>query len=826
MLANNNGGIITRMAKRSLKSNRRKNLFMIVAILLATFMLFSIFTVGSTFFEMQRLQSLHMKGSDYDAYIYGGFTEEQREICRKNTAVSAVGVTGFAAWAEETEWDDTLHTTFIWSDEEDWNTLERPAMEWVRGSYPQKENEVMASKDALEDCGLGDLEIGDSFSITYTNNLGTYTKTFTISGMWEGYGDTEIFYVSKSFFDQSGFTLEDPGRGFLWIKFKSRLVSEKTQRELEESLNLEKKQRYLITSETETSVQILLGLIGLILITCLSAYLLIYNILYLSVSGNVRYYGLLRTVGMTGRQIHQLLQRQMLLVGGIGIGGGLLLGTAVSFFLIPGVVKMLGIREKNISVAFHPAIFFVSILVAALTIYLGSRKPAKMATAVSPVEALGYHVLSTKRNSHKTGRGSLLWRMAGEQLTKDKKKTGIVVLSLAASLSVFLCLVTLIESQGARTIVSNYMDADLMIQNDTMQKEERSDWKQLLTPDFLEQVGDKARESHVMYNERIVVPPEPDFADLWMREMCEVWMVGDPKEIYEDYQAHPEKYDSCLVGIDKSTFEYLNSTMESPVDEEDFLNGRCGILHRNGLDFDMEKLEGKSVNFYLPGREETRYQIPIAGLVDDNFYALNGEMTLIVSDTFLKGIVEEPYAYRVSIQYEREYDEAVETEIKNLMKESSFSKDFSYGSKLESMKEVEKMQGNMMGVGIGIALILAFIGIMNYINTVSGNIQSRQVELATMESIGMTGRQVKTLLVREGILFAGMSLLLTATVGLGITYVIYQSMNYMEIAFAVPALPILGMVLFIAAVCVLIPLIAYRVLTGKKTVVERIQRVE
>lgn len=402
MLANNNGGIITRMAKRSLKSNRRKNLFMIVAILLATFMLFSIFTVGSTFFEMQRLQSLHMKGSDYDAYIYGGFTEKQREICRKNTEVSAVGVTGFAAWAEETEWDDTLHTTFIWSDEEDWNTLERPAMEWVRGSYPQKENEVMASKDALEDCGLGDLGIGDSFSITYTNNLGTYTKTFTISGMWEGYGDTEIFYVSKSFFDQSGFTLEDPGRGFLWIKFKSRLVSEKTQRELEKSLDLEKKQRYLITSETETSVQILLGLIGLILITCLSAYLLIYNILYLSVSGNVRYYGLLRTVGMTGRQIHQLLQRQMLLVGGIGIGGGLLLGTAVSFFLIPGVVKMLGIREKNISVVFHPAIFFVSILVAALTIYLGSRKPAKMATAVSPVEALGYHVLSTKRNSHKT----------------------------------------------------------------------------------------------------------------------------------------------------------------------------------------------------------------------------------------------------------------------------------------------------------------------------------------------------------------------------------------------------------------------------------------
>lgn len=825
-MTNNNGGIITGMAKRSLVSNRRKNLIMIVAIMLSTFMLFSIFTVGSTFFKMQREQSLHMKGADFDAYIYGGFTEEQKEVCEKSPEVGAVGVTGFAAWAEETEQDDTLHTSFIYADETYWNVLGKPAMEGVRGRYPQKENEVMASREALKDCGLENLDIGDSFTITYTNNLGTHTKDFTISGMWEGYGDTEIFYVSKSFFEQSGFTLEDPGRGFLWIKFKSSLVSENTQSNLEKRLHLEKKQRFLITSEAEKSIQILLGMLGLILITCLSGYLLIYNILYLSVSGNVRYYGLLQTVGMTGRQIYQLIQRQMFLVGVIGMGSGILLGTAVSFFLIPGVVKSLGIREEEISIVFHPAIFLASILVVALTVYMGSRKPAKMATAVSPVEALGYHVCSTKKNSHRTGKGSLLWRLAKEQVTKDKKKTGIVVLSLAASLSVFLCLVTLIESQGPRTIISSYMDADLVIQNDTMQKEEQSDWKQLLDPDFLEQIENRVEEMHVMYNARIVLPSEPEFADVWMREMCEVWMVGNPDEIYEDYRKHPEKYTSCMVGIDRSTFEYLNSTLETPVDEEDFLEGKCCILHRNGLEFDMEKLKGKRVNAYLPGETETVYQIPIAGLTDDNYFNLNGEMTMIVSDNLLKRIVKEPFAYRVSIQYEEEYDEKVESEIKNLMKESPYAKDFSWDSKIESMKEVEKMQGNMMGIGMGIALILALIGIMNYINTVSGNIQSRQVELATMESIGMTGRQAKTLLVREGMLFAGISLLLTATVGLGITYVIYQSMNYMGIAFSVPVLPVLGMVVFIVAVCAGIPLIAYRVLTGKKTVVERIRRGE
>ena len=46
----------------------------------------------------------------------------------------------------------------------------------------------------------------------------------------------------------------------------------------------------------------------------------------------------------------------------------------------------------------------------------------------------------------------------------------------------------------------------------------------------------------------------------------------------------------------------------------------------------------------------------------------------------------------------------------------SDSRDVSYESKIEEMENVKKAQGNMKGVGIGITLILAFIGLMNYIN--------------------------------------------------------------------------------------------------------------
>ena len=44
----------------------------------------------------------------------------------------------------------------------------------------------------------------------------------------------------------------------------------------------------------------------------------------------------------------------------------------------------------------------------------------------------------------------------------------------------------------------------------------------------------------------------------------------------------------------------------------------------------------------------------------------------------------------------------------------------------------------MLEVGLGIVLILALIGLLNYVNTVTGNVQNRQMELAILESVGMT----------------------------------------------------------------------------------------
>ena len=67
------------------------------------------------------------------------------------------------------------------------------------------------------------------------------------------------------------------------------------------------------------------------------------------------------------------------------------------------------------------------------------------------------------------------------------------------------------------------------------------------------------------------------------------------------------------------------------------------------------------------------------------------------------------------------------------------------------------------------------------------------------------------------------SLLLTATLGLGITYLVYQSMNYMMVPFAVPFWPAAVMTAFLILVCILIPLAAGKYMTGKGSVMERVR---
>lgn len=52
-----------------------------------------------------------------------------------------------------------------------------------------------------------------------------------------------------------------------------------------------------------------------------------------------------------------------------------------------------------------------------------------------------------------------------------------------------------------------------------------------------------------------------------------------------------------------------------------------------------------------------------------------------------------------------------------------------------------------------LCLIIGFVGVLNFFNTVMAGIIARKNEIAALQAIGMTGKQVKEMLIIEGIIY-------------------------------------------------------------------------
>ena len=838
MLKNNNQPVIKRIAKTNLKSNFRRSITMIFAVLLSSFLLFSVFTVGLTYLKMNKLQNIRLNGADFDAVLYG-VTEEQQTILDNDENVKQFGILTVAGAVRETETDKTPGVGLLYADAVLWDDMMSPTRTFLQGKYPTNENEIMVTEEALKKCGFENKKTGDEITFVYEIKEKRQEKTFQISGIWGGFGIVDNFFVSKAFCEQEG--IEELYNSRCDISFEKRWMSEEEQQAFIDKMELGKSQRLFYVYEFGNAAEIFWGIAGIVVVTCLSAYLLIYNIMYLSVTGNIRYYGLLQTIGMTGKQIRSLIKKQMIWIGGIGISLGLFLGFFVSFSLIPVAIESLGMKQEQtgqVQVVFHPAVFLLTILLTGFSVWYAARKPIRLAESSSPIEALGYRPVSGIRKGHTTKKGNLIRRMAVEQLTRNKKKTVVTMLSLSASLSVFVCLMILLHTQSAREYVYNFRGLDMVVANDTIQnvvveqdeegKKQLQGVKQILNQEILDKIKKTDGVSAVFPVSCVstVIPWEPEVSDVWMREFYETWMDIPYENDLEEYKNHPENFASALIGITEEDFRALNQELNTPVDETSFLKGETCILYRNGLfDLDEKKVIGKNILCGEYENPENTRSFEIVALTDINDYTalLGYPPTMIVIDKAVSSFAKEPIIFKVGIQYEKEFDERAEAAVENILRKSPNASDFSWESKIIQAEIVEKAQGHMAEIGFGIVAILAVIGIMNYINTSVGNVQSRRKEISIMESVGMSEHQVRKMLVWEGIFYTGGVMLLTLTAGLGITYAIYQSVNYMGAAFWFPMVPFFIACILLLTVCIAVPLLAYKQMEKSGSLVERIR---
>lgn len=136
-----------------------------------------------------------------------------------------------------------------------------------------------------------------------------------------------------------------------------------------------------------------------------------------------------------------------------------------------------------------------------------------------------------------------------------------------------------------------------------------------------------------------------------------------------------------------------------------------------------------------------------------------------------------------------------------------------------------QMQRNFTLIGAVLSSILAAIGILNFINVVVTGIFTRQKELAMLNAIGMSGKQMKKMLIWESAVYIGSAAALTVTVGNVLGWLICQNeliKNQWAFVYRFTLTPILICLPFLLIIALVIPLIFYKA-AARRSIVERLR---
>lgn len=174
------------------------------------------------------------------------------------------------------------------------------------------------------------------------------------------------------------------------------------------------------------------------------------------------YYGLLKAIGTTPRQLRRIIRIQALLLSLIGIPTGLLLGWLLGGVLTPVIVARLDGVTAVVSVS--PLLFVGATLFALVTVLISCRRPGRLAGRVSPVEAVRYtEGRAPKQKSRRKGQGVSLVSMAWANLGRSRDKTFLTVLSLTLAVVLLTLTVTFTGGFDMDKYVSNFTASDFIL---------------------------------------------------------------------------------------------------------------------------------------------------------------------------------------------------------------------------------------------------------------------------------------------------------------------------------------------------------------------------
>lgn len=806
LFGNNNTSIVHKITWRTICTDKRRNYFVITAIILTTVLLASAFSVGMSMLKSMEMQKIRMAGSVADAYISNP-TDEQLKALRELDYIDKVGTGTAVCSANDRQAIGNIRLMLVYTDEVQWKEMNAPAFSNIVGSYPLVENEIMLSRWTLEHMGIDTPELGMRITLSYDvmqnqSNI-SHEDTFTLSGYFTNYyyaasGGADFALVSKALSDRYGCTAENLGSANIVFKNHNRIYSEK----LRGDLVLHDGQE-VITYDTDVSgdsyVSTFAVLLFLSLLFMAGGYLLIYNTMLISLSRDIRNYAQLKTIGMTPRQIRQVVSYTVVFLCCIGIPLGLIIATLISGLIVPRIISANGIFTGS-ELSYSPFIYIGACAFSFATALIAAFVPARKVSNISPVEG-GKYAESIARTIpiKATRKYSKPVSMALRNIFRGGKRCVVVIASMTLSIVILVFTATVASSIDAEKYAADTLDCDIQLANCATDYHIGSD---IFSSDLLS---------------CIEALPHVRSKQIVTEAVCRAAHDGVPF-------FGPGIYIS-VFGVDKSAILALNEKLGLQIDAEGFHRGEFALMEAyDPAQWQTVQQVGGELVTGVSERGK-RFELPLgAVLPSGSVTGIEGEIMLFVSNRYLDSIAENLQINRINLDFEDGYDGEAYHVLREFVRADN---NILLRSRYESRQSINESITMLTVLGGSVSLVFAIIGILNFINVMAVGVLSRRRELAILECVGMECGQVRKMLLLEGIGYGVISLFFGNVFGGSMVAVlfagVFASVPYMALHFPVMLLALFYGLLLL--VCIATPLVVYASIS-RATVSERLRQIE
>lgn len=856
-----NKKIIRKIADRTLQAKKSRNLIGILAIVLTSVLFTAVFTIGGSLVKKQQEETMRqVGGSAHAGYKY--LTKDEYEIVKRDKKLKAVSSRIVVGDAVNEEFLKLPTEIGYYEDLEAKWSFCYPEV----GHMPQKEEELVTSDLVLKALGIP-CKVGEKVPVKVDVNGIVYEKTFTLSGYFTG--DTismaQVMAVSKEFQEKAAPEQtesrmkgnKDAGlsAGYHMVDFYfpfsfslEKQVEALTKRcGFPETVSVGVNWAYL---GQDLEMGTILGILGMMLMVGFAGYLLIYNVFYINVYADIRYYGLLKTVGTTTKQLKRMIRRQAYMLSAFGIPIGMILGAVVGMVLLPVIMNHLTFAASTTStVQWNPWIFLGAGLFSLITVRISCQKPGTIASKVSPIEAVRFtegqnRAFQKKRKKKRKTRTVSPAVMAAANIGRNKKKLCIVVASLSLSLILVNTVYSLIcgfnmDQFAQNRTLSDYMVFDASLDSFTVSGTQVLDGVTKEFQNDLKKQKGVTEVGEIYIKELEGLLSEEEFGEFDKKIIQNPEVEANLKDLFkEEYEAAMEGYKTKhsigavkYYGIDQIIFDKMQSLM-GKLDWNAFSSGKY-VIATGYLTDEHEMIvpyhePGEKVTLKNEKGESKEYEVLA---VSDIPYAVSTQSygvfdcTYILPNEEFQELFGPRQPMRLLFNVEKEQEKAMETWIDHYC--TVTNSNLQYISKASIAKEFSGLKNMYAMIGGMLAFILALIGILNFVNTMAASILSRKQEFAALEAVGMTGKQLKTMLCTEGIYYAAgtmviavlVSVILNLTVLRGLENTFFFFKNHFTL------LPLVLCIVPLLLVVLAVPVLGYQNIR-RQSVVERMREGE